>query len=151
MPPTAEVFCGEAEAVSTHELASDPDVALRDIDVSARLAVFHRVLEHAAAAEDLDLELGRPAVRIFELPHEHLHHLVGVTAVERRFLLAMRETVREHVMAHPGDKPRGMPERDRHARAEEGADPRLALAEVELTRPEKNLENVVRRVHQRRR
>src|ERR1043166_1256662 len=115
MPATAESCCGEAKAVSTHELASDPDVALRDIDVSARLVVFNRVLEHAAAAEYLDLELGRLAGRAFELAHEHLHHLVGVTAVERRFLLAMRETVRQHVMAHPADQPRRMPERDRHA------------------------------------
>src|SRR5258706_970503 len=102
---TPEILGGESETVSGHQLAPDLHVALGDIEVTARFSILSLVLKHAAAAEDLDLVFSRLGVGTPQFPHEHLHHFVGVAAVERLVLLPM-SPVRRPVVCHaPGVRP----------------------------------------------
>jgi len=80
---------------------------------------FLGVSEHVPAAEQLHLVFARPRPCVLQFALEHQHDFLGVTPVERLVLRAVR-ALRKHVMSHAADAKPGVPECDRHARAEQG-------------------------------
>ena len=69
MPAASEILCYETEAIPVYQLTSDPHVPFRDVGAQ-RLSLALVGLKHAAATEDLDLELSGLAAGAIQLPHE---------------------------------------------------------------------------------
>src|SRR4029077_8244369 len=112
-------------------------------EVAARFPVM---AQHLSAAKNLDLIFAGPRSRLAQLVHNHLYHFVGVTPAGR-FFEALGCAPRQQVVTHAADMPPRMPQRNRHARSEQGADAGLLVAEIKLAGLQKNLQYVARCFH----
>ncbi len=87
--------------------------------------------EHIAAAKQLGLKLRGRRAGFADARQQPLHGFVTVTAAQCRLGRAL--AVGQHVMAHAADQQARMPDRNRHARAQQGGDAGGAAAKIKLT------------------
>jgi hypothetical protein len=85
--------------------------------------------EHLAAAEQLDVVIPCLCAVDVGVAQQQFQGLIGIPAVQR---LIVAQAPRQHEVAHAADQPLRVPERDRHAGTEQGAQARWPRCKAHL-------------------
>ncbi|OIQ62934.1 hypothetical protein GALL_555320 [mine drainage metagenome] len=137
----AEMLGLEAQAVMPHQFAAAQHVLARHVEAAG--PHMRRFSEHAAAAEQLGFVVLGACACGAHVAQEQQHGLVGIASVQRAVRAMMCAPAGQHVVTQAADSQPGMPDRDGHARSEQGAHTGAAFAEINLPRLKEDFQRLL--------